>query len=681
MITGNKLNRIRNIGIMAHIDAGKTTITERILFYAGKSHKMGEVHDGEATMDWMVQEQERGITITSAFTSFEWDNHNLHLIDTPGHVDFTIEVERSLRVLDGAIVVICAVGGVEPQTETVWLQADRYNVPRIAFVNKMDRLGANFGHAVAMMEEKLGCKPAPIQIPIGAEAEFSGVIDLIDGRKLEFSRDDLGTRVIVSPIPEELLETYETNRDKLLEQLAERDDELATEYLEGREIPVSTIREQLRKATLSGELIPVMCGSGLRNKGVQPLLDGVIHYLPSPLDLPPVSGVAHGKIPPGTREAKPNAPFSALIFKIQSDEGRQLGYLRIYSGTLRVGDSVYNATKDMTVRIARLFLLHAQKRQRVQKAEAGDIVGVIGLKNCTTGDTLCDSAHPILLESMHFLEPVMSLAIEPRTHDDKKKLMTGLSKLLDEDPTLKVQEDEETGQTILSGMGELHLEILIDRLLREFSADTRVGKPQVMLRESVAGTGTASYTFERQLDDEQKVFGSATIEVAAAPRGQGLKIENRIAENRLPTMVSDALLEGIEESSHSGIISGYPLVDVTIGILDSEYKEGASSPAAYKAAAAQAFREAMQKAGPILLEPIMAVKVIVPEDFMGEAIGDLNQRRGKVEGIGDQSGKKIIDAYIRLKEMFGYSTDIRSLTQGRGTYSMQFSHFEYMAED
>jgi elongation factor G len=674
------LARVRNFGIMAHIDAGKTTVTERILFYSGKTHKIGEVHDGEATMDWMVQEQERGITITSAVTTFPWKGHDLHLIDTPGHVDFTIEVERCMRVLDGAIVVICGVEGVEPQTETVWHQADRYHVPRLAFVNKMDRVGADFETAVRELREKLGATPIVVMLPWGAEDKFRGVLDLLERKLLTFSEEDQGATVLTHEIPEEMRLEAAGARDRLVEALAELDDSLTDRYLAGEEIPVETLRTSLRKLTIAGRVVPVLCGSGLKNKGIQPLVDAVVAYLPSPEEIPPVVGHHPETGELEERRSDPKGPLAALAFKIMTDEGRKLVYFRVYSGTLEAGSEVYNATKGEKERVARLLLMHANKRQRIDRAPAGTIAAAVGLKNVTTGDTLCDPRHPILLERIESYEPVISLAVEPRTQADKEKLEEALRKLSDEDPTFRVREDPETGQTILSGMGELHLEILVDRMKREFGSNVRTGKPQVVFRETVEGSAEAEGRFDRELDEEKKLFGQVLLRVEPGARGSGIRIEDRIAEGSIPREIREALLLGIREASQNGVAAGYPVEDVQLSLLSAEYREGASAPQAYKVAASLAFREACKKAGARLMEPVMRVEVVVPEDFLGEVIGDLNARRGKVEGIHQRHTKKVIDALVALRQMFGYSTQIRSLTQGRGMFSMQFSHYE-IAED
>jgi elongation factor G len=673
----SKLSKVRNFGIMAHIDAGKTTVSERILYYTGKTHKIGEVHDGEATMDWMVQEQERGITITSAVTTCPWKGYDLHLIDTPGHVDFTIEVERSLRVLDGAVVVLDSVEGVEPQTETVWHQADKHKVPRLCFVNKMDRVGADFDRAVRELREKLGSNPLVVVAPWGCESEFKGVFDLLERKLLTFDEGDQGTTIIAADIPAAERADVELMRDKLIEKIAELDDGLAEKYLGGEEIPVESLREHLRRATISGKAVPVLCGSGLKNRGIQPLLDAIIAYLPAPDEVGHIVG--HH---PDTHEEihlspDPKGPLAALAFKIFTDEGRKLVYLRVYSGTLEAGAEVYNSTKRQKERVARLLLMHANKRARLDSAGAGSIVAAVGLKDVTTGDTLCMPQQPIVLERIDIYDPVISLAVEPRTQADKEKLEDALRKLSDEDPTFRVREDPETGQTILSGMGELHLDVLVDRMKREFFADVRTGKPQVVFRETVTGDAQAEGTFERELgEDGGRLFGHVRLRVSAGPRGSGIVIEDRITEGALPRDVREAARLGIEEASQSGVIAGYPVEDVHIALLGADLREGASTPLAYKVAASMAFREACTRAGAVLMEPVMQVEVVVPEEFLGEVIGDLNARRGSVTAIHQRHMKKAIDANVALRRMFGYSTELRSLTQGRATFSMQFSHYE-----
>ena len=628
----SKLSKIRNIGIVAHIDAGKTTVTERILYYTGKSYKIGEVHDGEAVMDWMPQEQERGITITSAVTTCEWENHEIHIIDTPGHVDFTIEVERSLRVLDGAVVVFCAVGCVEPQSETVWHQADKYGVPKIAFINKMDRVGANFEAAVAMMGERFRSIPLPIQIPWGQEDSFRGAIDLIRQKAIVWDDASLGSTFTITDIPSDLLPAVQKAREHLVETLANNDDELAEKYLEGGEITEEEIVLSLRALTLSLAVVPVMCGTALRNKGIQPLLDAVVHYLPSPEDVPPVKGVN-----PVTREEEVRAsnakdPFSALVFKIMQDEGRKLSYLRIYSGRIQAGDDVYNASKGKKEKVARLLKMHANKRERIEHADAGDIVAVMGFKEARTGDTLCDEAHPILLEPMDFYEPVISQAIEAKTPADQERVAAALVKLLEEDPTLRLKYDDETAQTVLSGMGELHLEIIIDRLIREFNAHVNVGKPRVVFRETIQKAVEMEGRFEKELGDK-KHFGEVRLLLEPLERGRGVEVVNRLDPEKVPVDYHAAIDEGIRESLPSGVVAGYPIVDLRITIADGSFREGESTPLGYKIAASTAFREGCTQGDPVLLEPIMMVDILTPSEFMGEVIGDVNARRGEVQMI------------------------------------------------
>ena len=671
----SKLSKIRNIGIVAHIDAGKTTVTERILYYTGKSYKIGEVHDGEAVMDWMPQEQERGITITSAVTTCEWENHEIHIIDTPGHVDFTIEVERSLRVLDGAVVVFCAVGCVEPQSETVWHQADKYGVPKIAFINKMDRVGANFEAAVAMMGERFRSIPLPIQIPWGQEDSFRGAIDLIRQKAIVWDDASLGSTFTITDIPSDLLPAVQKAREHLVETLANNDDELAEKYLEGGEITEEEIVLSLRALTLSLAVVPVMCGTALRNKGIQPLLDAVVHYLPSPEDVPPVKGVN-----PVTREEEVRAsnakdPFSALVFKIMQDEGRKLSYLRIYSGRIQAGDDVYNASKGKKEKVARLLKMHANKRERIEHADAGDIVAVMGFKEARTGDTLCDEAHPILLEPMDFYEPVISQAIEAKTPADQERVAAALVKLLEEDPTLRLKYDDETAQTVLSGMGELHLEIIIDRLIREFNAHVNVGKPRVVFRETIQKAVEMEGRFEKELGDK-KHFGEVRLLLEPLERGRGVEVVNRLDPEKVPVDYHAAIDEGIRESLPSGVVAGYPIVDLRITIADGSFREGESTPLGYKIAASTAFREGCTQGDPVLLEPIMMVDILTPSEFMGEVIGDVNARRGEVQMITPKGPVSEVRAKVPLKSMFGYSTDIRSLTQGRATFSMHFEVYD-----
>jgi len=674
-----RLNRIRNIGIMAHIDAGKTTVTERILYYSGRSHKMGEVHDGEAVMDWMRQEQERGITITSAVTTCPWRGHEIHIIDTPGHVDFTIEVERSLRVLDGAIAVFDAVNGVEPQSETVWHQADKYHVPRLTFINKMDRVGADFFATVEMMKDKLGTHPALIQLPIGAEDQFRGVIDLVKMKAITWEEETLGATFQEGEIPGDLLPDALKVRDQLLEKLAEKNDALMEKYLGGQEISPEEILGVLREATLKFELVPVLCGAALRNKGIQPLLDAVVDYLPAPPDVPPIQGFNPKTDEPESRGSSDEEPFAALAFKIMMDEGRKLTYLRVYSGVLRAEQEVYNSTKDKRERVARLFRMHANKKERIPEARAGDIIGAAGLKATTTGDTLCSESNPITLERIDFYEPVTSVAVELKSRADQEKLGLALEKLADEDPTFRVKYDEDTGQTIISGMGELHLEVIVRRLQDDFSVSVNVGRPQVVYRETITGEGEGEGRFEREIEG-QVHFGHVRLRLEPLPRGSGWKFDTAAADGTIPAEFIPAIETGVKESTLNGVIAGYPVVDLKISLLGGTYREGNSTPLAYQVAAALAFRDGCQKAGPVLLEPVMKTEVVVPEDFLGEVIGDLGARKARIEKVQSKGKVSVVEAFVALREMFGYSTDMRSLTQGRGTFTMQFDHFDWMGE-
>lgn len=672
MASKSKLARTRNIGIVAHIDAGKTTMSERILFYTGRSYKMGEVHDGEAVMDWMPQEQERGITITSAVTTCAWENHEIHIIDTPGHVDFTIEVERSLRVLDGAVVVFCAVGGVEPQSENVWRQADKYGVPKVAFINKMDRVGANYSGTVRMMKERFNSLPLPIQIPFGEEENFRGVVDLIQRQIITWDEATRGLSYARADIPEEILPLAMEQRDRMIAVLADIDDAIAEKYLDGVEIPAEEIIAAIRKATISLQIVPVMCGSALRNKGVQPVLDAVVHFLPSPEEIPPVTGVNPLTKREEIRESSDRAPLAALAFKIMQDEGRKLTYVRIYSGRIRAGDELYNASRGKKEKIARLLKMHANKRERVEQAGAGDIIAVMGLKEITTGDTICDEAHPILLEPIEFYEPVISLAIEAKTPVDQEKLTVALNKLLEEDPTLRVKYEEETAQTVISGMGELHLEIIIDRLMREFNARVNVGKPRVMHRETIQKRVESEGLFERELG-EKKHFGHVKLLLEPKGRGGGIEIVRQLEEEAaIPGEFLAAMEDGIREGVLSGVLAGYPVIDVRIVILGGTMKEGESTALGCRIAASSAFRDGCLKADPVLLEPIMMVNIMTPSEFMGEVIGDINARRGEIQAIAPKGAVSEIKARVPLKAMFGYSTDLRSATQGRAVFTMQF---------
>ncbi|RPF42764.1 translation elongation factor 2 (EF-2/EF-G) [Thermodesulfitimonas autotrophica] len=668
------LERTRNIGIMAHIDAGKTTTTERILFYTGKIHRIGEVDDGAATMDWMVQEQERGITITSAATTCYWRDHRINIIDTPGHVDFTIEVERSLRVLDGAVAVFCSVGGVEPQSETVWRQADKYGVPRIAYVNKMDRTGADFFRAVAMIKERLGANPVPVQLPIGAEDSFCGVIDLIQEKAIIYL-DDLGTVSKETAIPANMRELVAEYREKLLEAVAEADEELMLKYLENEPLTVEEIKRALRKATLAVKAIPVLCGSSYRNKGVQPLLDAIIDFLPAPTDIAAVRGTNPETGLEEERLARDDAPFSALAFKIMADPYvGKLTFFRVYSGTLKSGSYIYNATKQRRERIGRLLQMHANHRTEIKEVYAGDIVAAVGLKFTTTGDTLCDEAHPIILEAMDFPEPVISVAIEPETKADQDKMGQALARLSEEDPTFRVHVDAETGQTIVSGMGELHLEVIIDRLLREFNVGAKVGKPQVAYRETITKPARAEGRFIRQTGGRGQ-YGHVVLEIAPRKPGEGFLFENKIVGGVVPKEFVPAIEAGVREAMENGVLAGYPVIDVGVALVDGSYHEVDSSEMAFKIAGSLAFREAAKRAEPVILEPIMKIEVITQEEYTGDVIGNLNARRAQIEDIEVRGNNRIIRALVPLSEMFGYATDLRSLTQGRGTYTMQFDHY------
>lgn len=671
----SKISRIRNIGIVAHIDAGKTTVTERILFYTGKSYKIGEVHDGEAVMDWMPQEQERGITITSAVTTCAWKNNDIHIIDTPGHVDFTIEVERSLRVLDGAVVVFCAVGCVEPQSETVWHQADKYGVPKIAFINKMDRVGANFFGAVEMMKERFVSIPLPIQIPAGSEDNFRGTIDLINKKFLAWDEKSQGMDFTVNEIPPEFIEQTEAKREELIEALANMDDDLAEKYLAGEEIASDEIIKALRKVTISLKAVPVLCGTALRNKGIQPLLDAVIDYLPSPVDIPPVAGINPITKEAEVRHSSDKEPLAALAFKIVMDEGRKLTYIRIYSGQINAGDEIYNASKQKKEKISRLLRMHANKRERIEKASAGELIAILGLKETTTGDTLCDEKHPILLEQIEFYEPVINQAIEAKTPADQEKLTTALAKLVQEDPTLRVKYDDETAQTVISGMGELHLEIIVDRLKREFNAQVNVGKPRVVYRETISKDVEAEGIFEKELG-EKKHFGHVRLALAPRKRGSGNEIINMLDPTVIPLEYHEAIIESLKESLTSGVISSYPVIDVEMKIIGGSYREGESSVQGYKIAAATAFRDGCNQAEPTLLEPVMLVDIITPSEFMGDVIGDINSRRGEIQAINPKGNISEIKAKVPLKAMFGYSTDLRSATQGRAVFSMIFAEYD-----
>ncbi len=672
------LKKIRNIGIIAHIDAGKTTTTERILYYTGKVHKMGEVHDGEATMDWMLEEKERGITITSAVTSCEWKGKNINIIDTPGHVDFTIEVERSLRVLDGAIGVFCAVGGVEPQSETVWHQADRYKVPKMAFINKMDRIGADFSRVIAMIKERLGAKPLILQLPWGSEENYQGVIDLLTMKAIAWEEETLGAEFIEVPIPEELMEEASQHRVALLETLADKNDQIMDRYLADEEIDLKDLRQAIRVSTINLELVPIFCGAALRNKGIQPLLDGIVDYLPSPLDVPPIKGHIPATGREAARLADAKEPFSALAFKVMMDQGRKMTYLRVYSGSIKAGDFAFNPGKNIKEKLARILKMHSNKRERIEKASAGDIVATIGLKLTTTGDTLCAESDPILLEPIQVNEPVISIAIETKRVQDQDKLLDSLTKLSDEDPTFKFRIDDETGQIVLSGMGELHLEIITGRIKREFFVDTNQGKPQVVYRETVTKAVIHEEIFEKELAGQQH-FAGVTIEISPRPRGSGNHFVDHCENPLLTEAFLEAIQQGIDEAVLSGTLIGYPVIDVATTLLDVKTHELNSDVMAFKVAAEMAFQNACRQADPILLEPIMETEILVPEEFMGEVIGDLQTRQGKINRIITKGPIQVLSASAPLSKMFGYSTALRSVTQGRGTFSMQFSHYDNTA--
>jgi len=671
------LDRVRNIGIMAHIDAGKTTTTERILYYTGRTYKMGEVHEGAATMDWMEQEQERGITITSAATTTFWRDHRINIIDTPGHVDFTVEVERSLRVLDGAIAVFDSVAGVEPQSETVWRQADKYRVPRIAFINKMDRVGADFFAAVQSMVDRLGAHPVPVQLPIGQEEHFRGVVDLVEMKAITWG-DDLGMKMEVGEIPAELAEQAQEYHHQLIDAIAEHDDELTEAYLTDEEsVTPDQIRRALRAATLTIAVTPVLLGSAFKNKGVQPLLDAVVDYLPSPVDVPPIHGLDPRTENELTRHADADEPFAALAFKVMSDPYvGKLTYIRVYSGKVKAGDRVVNTTNDRTERIGRILLMHANHREEAEEIGAGDIAAIVGIKQTTTGDTLATDTAPIRLEAMVFPEPVISVAIEPKTKGDQDKLGTALQRLVEEDPTFRVHTDDETGQTIIAGMGELHLEIIVDRLMREFKVDANVGRPQVAYRET-AGKGVEKVQgrFVRQTGGRGQ-YGDAVINLSPMAPGEGYEFVDRVVGGSIPKEYIPSVDLGIQEAMESGILAGYPVVDIKVELVDGSYHDVDSSEMAFKIAGSMAFKEAMKRAKPKLLEPVMAVEVVTPEDYLGDVLGDLNSRRGRVEGIEPRGNAQAIRAHVPLATMFGYATDLRSTTQGRATFTMQFDRYE-----
>ena len=669
------LNVIRNIGIVAHIDAGKTTTTERILFYTGRTHRIGEVDEGSATMDWMVQERERGITITSAATTCQWRHHTINIIDTPGHVDFTAEVERSLRVLDGAVVVLSAVEGVQPQSETVWRQADKYTVPRVVFINKMDRTGADYLRTLEMVRERLGARAVPLQVPIGVEDSFEGIIDLIRMKSIIYT-DDLGTRSDITEIPDPLRPRADEFREKLVEAAAELDDALATKYLEGTPLGEDEIRAALRKGTISAKIVPVLCGASFRNKGVQPLLDAVVDYLPSPLDIAPVEGRNPKRDATEQRAPDPAGPFCALAFKIVTDPFvGKLTYFRVYSGTLRAGSYVYNATRDAKERVSRILQMHANHREDIPEVLAGNVVAAVGLRETTTGDTLCDEAHPIILETIKFPEPVISVAVEPKTRADEEKLGAALAKLAEEDPTFKVRFDNETAQTIISGMGELHLEIITDRLLREFKVEANVGRPQVAYRETIRNPARAEGRYIRQTGGRGQ-YGHVFLEVEPLPRASGVEFVNKITGGAIPREFIPPVEAGVREAAAGGVLAGYPIVDVRVILTDGSFHEVDSSEMAFKIAGSMAFKAACEKGRPVLLEPVMKVEAVTPESYMGDVIGDLNARRGRISTMEQRGPLRIITAEVPLSEMFGYATALRSNTQGRATYTMEFLHYE-----
>lgn len=674
------LERTRNIGIMAHIDAGKTTTTERILFYTGKTHKIGEVHDGAATMDWMVQEQERGITITSAATTCQWKDHSINIIDTPGHVDFTVEVERSLRVLDGAVAVFCAKGGVEPQSETVWRQADKYSVPRMAYVNKMDITGADFYNVVNMMKTRLNANAVPLQLPIGFEDTFKGMIDLIEMKAIIYV-DDLGKTSESVDIPADMQEKAEAYRAELLDAVAEADDELMMKYLEGEELTIEELKAGIRKATIACTMTPVVCGSSYKNKGVPTLLDAVVAYMPAPTDIPAIKGVNPDTGEEDERAADDSLPFASLAFKIMADPFiGKLAFFRVYSGTLSSGSYVYNSTKGKKERIGRILRMHANRREEIEMVYTGDIAAAIGLKDTTTGDTLCDEKNPIILESMVFPEPVISVAVEPKTKVDQEKMGLALQRLAEEDPTFKVHTDQETSQTIISGMGELHLDIIVDRLLREFKVGCNVGNPQVAYRETIRKAVNSEGKFARQSGGKGQ-YGHCWLKLEPLEPGGGFVFENKVVGGSIPREYINPIEAGIKESMERGILAGYPMVDIKVTVYDGSYHEVDSSEMAFKIAGSMGFKSGALKANPAILEPYMKVEVTVPENYMGDVIGDLNSRRGRIDGMEARNGAQVIRSFVPLSEMFGYATDLRSKTQGRGTYAMEFDHYEELPKN
>jgi elongation factor G len=670
------LERIRNIGFIAHIDAGKTTTTERILFYTGRTHRMGEVDEGTAVTDWMPQEKERGISITAAAVTCYWRNHQINIVDTPGHIDFTAEVQRSLRILDGGVVIFDAVNGVEPQSETVWRQADLYKVPRICFVNKMDRVGANFWRVIEMIKERLKANPVAVQMPLGAEDTFTGVIDLVEPRAIIY-KDELGTSPEIAPIPESLAEEAMLHRDKLLEKIAETDDELMVKYLEGEEITPEELKKALRKAVISGKLVPVLCGAALRNKGIQPLLDAIVDYLPSPLDLPPIRGVNPETGAEEKRYPKLDEPLTALVFKVHSDPyvGR-LVYLRVYSGVLRSNRRVLNATRARKERVDRLLRMHANKREEITELRAGDIGAALGLKQTFTGETICSEESPIVLEPISFPEPVVSVAIEPKTQADQERMAEALQRLAEEDPTFRVKVDEQTGQTIISGMGELHLEILVDRLSREFKVQANVGKPQVAYKETITKPVRVEGLYVRQIGARNH-YGHVWLEIEPLPRGQGNKFESKVGEDKIPAHFIPAIEEAVREALEAGILAGYPIIDVKVSLVDGSFHPEDSSEMAFKVATSMAMEKGLRQAEPVLMEPYMKLEVVVPEEFIGDVLGDLASRRADIQGMELRpGGVQAVRAMVPLSEMFGYATDLRSMTQGRGTFTMEFDHYE-----
>ena len=674
----NPLEKTRNIGIIAHIDAGKTTVSERILFYSGKIHRIGEVHDGTATMDWMIQEQQRGITITSAVTSFQWHDYLIQLIDTPGHVDFSIEVERSLRVLDGAVVVFCGVGGVQPQSETVWHQADKFHVPRLAFVNKLDRPGADFFNVLDQIRSKLAARPLPLQLPVYRDDHFEGVLDLITLQGIGWSEEHQGTELTELEVPATLMEEGRQYRERLIETLGDYDDRVAESYLDGRELPASELLSAIRRATLAIQVVPVLCGAALRNKGIHPLLDAIGHFLPSPLDMPPVSG--HDLATGARVERHPldSEPLCALVFKVHMEEGRRMAFTRVYSGHLEVGQEVLNATQGKSERVARIFQMHSNKRTRLDRAGAGSLVGIMGFKEGTTGDTLCDSAHPLVLERIDTREPVISMAVEPKRNADLDKLQYTLQKFVDEDPTFHVVNDPDTAQTIISGMGELHLEIVTDRLRTEYGLEVNVGKPQVVYRETVSAAARGVAVFEHEIAGRDH-YAAVTLQVAPLPRGGGNQFRTEVPPESMPALLFQAIEQGAREAACGGVLQGYPVVDLVVTLSALQTRDGQSSEVAFKAATMNAFVNATRAAAPVLLEPIMGVEVIVPEEFLGAVVGDLSARRGRVYGITPRKNLSVIDAEVPLSEMFGYSRSVRTLSQGRANFTMQFSRFEVAA--